>query len=65
MINMFTCSMSSAAISGQVGSATHEIPQSAKRGNTRLFTALHDLRITIVVRGDEDDYGERTRQSSA
>ena len=36
---------------------THEVPQRAKRGNTRLFTALHDLRITVVVRGDEDDCG--------
>jgi hypothetical protein len=34
---------------------THEVPQRAERGNTRLLAALHDLRITVVVRGDEDN----------
>ena len=34
---------------------THEVPQRAERGNTHLLAALHDLQITIVVRGDEDN----------
>ena len=34
---------------------THEIPQGAECGNTRLLAALHNLRITVVVRGDEDN----------
>ena len=34
---------------------THEVPQRAERGNTHLLAALHDLRITVVVRVDEDN----------
>lgn len=43
---------------GKVGKCdTHEVPQCAECRNARLFAALHDFRITGVVRCDENNYG--------
>jgi hypothetical protein len=36
---------------------THKVPQRAECRDSRFLAALHDLRITSVVRGDENDCG--------
>jgi hypothetical protein len=66
VIAMFTCQINVISFEQRETSKcdTHEIPQGAECGNTRLLAALHDLRITVVVRGDEDNCQD-TRQPPA
>ena len=48
-------------ITGKKKEDTHKVPQCAKRRNTRFLATLHNLRIAIVVRRDENDWAKKKR----